>query len=147
MLRLSHKADYAMRAALDLAQPRAADGLARTADVARRIRAPAKFLEAILGDLRRAGLVESRRGAAGGHRLAREAGRITAGDVWRAVEGPFLPGGRPARRAPSSDPSARTLRQLWGEVERAVAAVVDGTTLEELARRAHEAAQVQDFAI
>lgn len=143
MLRLSHKADYALRAALDLARP-SADGLARTADVARRIRAPAKFLEAILGDLRRAGLVESRRGAAGGHRLAREAGRVTAGDVWRAVEGPFPPGGR---RAPGADPAGRALRELWGEVERAVAEVVDGTTLEELARRAQESAQVQDFTI
>jgi len=146
MLRLSHKADYALRAALDLARP-AADGLCRTADVARRIRAPAKFLETILGDLRRAGLVESRRGSAGGHRLAREAGRVTAGEVWRAVEGPFPPTGRVGRRQPGADPAGRALRELWGEVERAVAGVVDGTTLEDLARRAQESAQVQDFTI
>ncbi len=144
MIRLSQKADYAMRAMLDLARAAQPGAVAPTAAIARRTRAPAKFLEAILGELRRAGLVESRRGAAGGHRLARPGSRITAGEVWRAIEGPVGPAGR---RGAASDPAARALRGLWEEVEQAVTRVVDGTTLDDLARRAQESAGVHDFTI
>jgi len=146
MLKLSQKADYALRAMLDLARSAPQGRLFPTADIARRTRTPGKFLESILGELRRAGLVESRRGAAGGHRLARPANRISAGDVWRAVDGPFAPVGR-GRRGPSADPGAGALRELWSEVEVALVRVVDGTTLEDLAQRAREVANVQDFTI
>ena len=60
-----------------------AGGLAEAADV------PRKFLEAILTQLREAGLVESRRGPAGGHRLAANAARISAADIIRAIDGPL----------------------------------------------------------
>ncbi|EST24084.1 hypothetical protein M878_31760 [Streptomyces roseochromogenus subsp. oscitans DS 12.976] len=58
---------------------------------------PHKFLEGILGDLRRAGIVDSRRGGGGGYRLARDAADVTVADVIRAVDGPIVPvrGGRP----------------------------------------------------
>jgi Rrf2 family protein len=147
MLKLSQKADYALRAMLELARSPSPEGLARTAEVARRTRAPEKFLEAILGELGRAGLVESRRGAAGGHRLARAPGSITLGEVWRAVEGPISRGGRGSRRGPAPDAGARALGDLWAEVEESVAQVVDGTTLEDLAQRASEFSKVQDFTI
>lgn len=146
-MRPSQKADYAMRAMLDLARAAEPGAVAPTAAIARRTRAPAKFLEAILGELRRAGLVESRRGAAGGHRLARPGSRITAGEVWRAVDGPLGPAARAGRRGAAADPAARALRDLWEEVEQAVTRVVDGTTLEDLARRAQESAGVHDFTI
>ncbi len=60
-----------------------AGGLAEAADV------PRKFLEAILTQLREAGLVESRRGPAGGHRLVANAARISAADIIRAIDGPL----------------------------------------------------------
>lgn len=141
----SRKADYALRAVLDLAL--APSGrLARTAEIARRTSAPPKFLEAILGELRRARLVESRRGAEGGHRLARPPSRISAGEVWRAIDGPLslAERGGPRRRP---DGAARAVAGLWAEVERAVARTVDQVTVDDLARRADEAAGVHDFAI
>ncbi|MGB8933117.1 MAG: Rrf2 family transcriptional regulator, partial [Anaeromyxobacteraceae bacterium] len=69
----NRKAEYALRALVDLAIRAAPGGFVSTAAVARRTGAPAKFLETIFGELRRAGIVESRRGAVGGHRLARAA--------------------------------------------------------------------------
>ena len=141
----SQKADYALRAALDLALHAGEARLVRTAEVARRTGAPGKFLEAILGEMRRAGLVESRRGAVGGHRLARNPARITAGEVWSAIDGPVAISTR--RRRTAADGAARALHGLWEEVEQAVRQVVDGATLEDLARRAQQISNVQDFSI
>jgi len=149
-VRFSLKSDYALRASLDLALQASSSGLARTADVARRTGAPAKFLEAVLGQLRRAGIVESQRGSRGGHRLGRAPSRIRASDVIRAVEGPEALAARPApRRAPAtpSAGTARVLHQLWTEAERALEAQLDGVTLEDLARRVQESSSIPDFSI
>ena len=130
---------------LDLALHAPPGRLSSTAEIARRTGAPPKFLEAILGELRRARLLESRRGAEGGHRLARPATGIGAGEIWRAIDGPLaLPEG--GRRRGAEGP-ARALMTLWAEVEGAVSRVVDQVTLDELARRAREASGVHDFAI
>ncbi len=142
----SRKADYAIRAMLDLALHARPGRLARTAEIARRTGAPPKFLEAILGELRRARLVESRRGAEGGHRLARPPGRIAAGEIWRTIDGPLALSERGGRRRGADGP-ARALLSLWTEVEGAVSRVVDQVTLDELARRAQEVSGVHDFAI
>jgi Rrf2 family protein len=131
---------------LDLALHARPGRLARTAEIARRTGAPAKFLEAILTELRRARLLESRRGAEGGHRLARTPTRVSAGEIWRAIDGPLSLGERGGRRRGADGP-ARALGALWDEVEGAVARTVDQVTLDDLARRAHEAAGVHDFAI
>jgi len=149
-VRFSLKSDYALRAALDLALHASSTHLARTADVARRTGAPAKFLEAVLGQLRRSGIVESQRGSRGGHRLGRPASRIRASEVIRAVEGPEALLARPAVRraaAGASAGSARALHQMWTEAERAIEAKLDGVTLEDLARRVQESSGVPDFNI
>jgi len=149
-VRFSLKSDYALRASLDLALQASSSGLARTADVARRTGAPAKFLEAVLGQLRRAGIVESQRGSRGGHRLGRPPSRIRASDVIRAVEGPEALAARPAPRRAPATPSAgtsRVLHQLWTEAERALEAQLDGVTLEDLARRVQESSSIPDFSI
>ncbi|HZY04613.1 MAG TPA: Rrf2 family transcriptional regulator [Anaeromyxobacteraceae bacterium] len=142
----SRKADYAIRAMLDLALHARPGRLASSAAIARRTGAPPKFLEAILGELRRARLVESRRGAEGGHRLARPPTRIAAGEIWRAIDGPLALADRGGRRRAADGP-ARALFSLWAEVEGAVSRVVDQVTLDELARRAQEASGVHDFTI
>src|SRR6202020_1415772 len=87
-MRLSARADYALRAAVELA---AADGGHITAEqLARAQQIPGKFLEAILTQLRRAGLVRSQRGPDGGFWLARPAGEISLADIIRAIDGPLL---------------------------------------------------------
>ncbi len=143
----SRKADYALRAMLDLALHAPPGRLVSTAEIARHTGAPAKFLEAILVELRRARLLESRRGAEGGHRLAREPGHVSAGEIWRAVDGPLSLAERGGGRRRGADGPARALAALWNEVEGAVARAVDQVTLDDLARRAHVAAGVHDFTI
>jgi len=87
-MRLSARADYALRAAIELA---AAGGGHVTADqLARTQGIPGKFLEAILTQLRRAGLVRSQRGPDGGFWLARPAEDISLADIIRAIDGPLL---------------------------------------------------------
>ena len=86
-MHVTARGDYAVRAAVELA---AAEGETRkVADIAAAQEIPARFLENILLALRRAGLVQSRRGADGGFRLARPPEPITLADVLRAVEGPL----------------------------------------------------------
>ena len=88
-VRITAKADYAVRAAVELA---AAEDDARPIkgeQLARRQGIPHNFLENILTELRRAGLIRTRRGADGGYQLARRASEITVADVLRAVEGPL----------------------------------------------------------
>jgi Rrf2 family protein len=149
-MRFSLKSEYALRAALDLALHASPSALARTSDIARRTGTPAKFLEAVLGQLRRAGIVESQRGSRGGHRLAALPARISASAVIRAVEGPDALATRPAHRRPASGtaaPGARALHQLWTEAERALVATLDGTSVEDLARLVQDSAAVHDFNI
>src|SRR3954469_1192995 len=86
-VRISAKADYAVRAALELAAaehpPVKGERLAEAQSI------PLKFLENILGDLRQSGLVVAQRGPAGGSRLERSADQITVADIIRAVDGPL----------------------------------------------------------
>src|SRR5260370_21606298 len=87
-MRLSARADYALRAAVELA---ASSGDHTTAEqLARAQHIPAKFLEAILTQLRRAGLVRSQRGPEGGFWLAKPAEEVSLGDIIRAVHGQLL---------------------------------------------------------
>ena len=86
-VQISAKTDYAVRALLSLAarEPE----LVKIDTIVREQALPRKFVEAILGELRRAGIVRSQRGAEGGYALARPAREITLGAVIRAVDGPL----------------------------------------------------------
>src|SRR5438067_5352860 len=86
-VRVSAKADYAVRAMIELAA--SDDGPVKGERIAQAQEIPLKFLENILGDLRHAGLVRSQRGVEGGYWLARPPDEITVAHVIRAVEGPI----------------------------------------------------------
>ncbi|MEW1830145.1 Rrf2 family transcriptional regulator [Streptomyces sp. NPDC088196] len=131
-MRISARADYAVRAVLELAVhgddgPVKAETIATTQDI------PHKFLEGILGDLRRAGIVDSRRGGGGGYRLARAAGAITVADVIRAVDGPIVSvrGERPTGLSYSG--SAEPLLPLWIALRANVRKILEGVTLADIA--------------
>ncbi|WP_166851264.1 Rrf2 family transcriptional regulator [Isoptericola sp. BMS4] len=131
-MRISAKADYAVRASAELAaatdgRPVPAEALARAQDV------PHRFLEAILSDLRREGIVASRRGANGGYVLARPADRVTVADVVRAVEGPlvFVRDARPSDLEYTG--SAASLLHVWVALRVNVRAVLESVTLADLA--------------
>ena len=126
-MRLSARADYALRAAIELA---ASGGGHVTADSLARSQAiPGKFLEAILTQLRRAGLVRSQRGPDGGFWLARDASDISLADIIRAIDGPLLGvrGERPENIAYPG--AAEPLQQVWIALRANERAILEEVTL------------------
>jgi len=144
-MRISQKADYALRALLDLALNARKGTPVPTSEIARRARVPRKFLESILVELRKAGLVASRRGPDGGHLLSREPEAITLGKIRAAVDGPLRVVER-ARQRPG-DPLDAGLRQVWGEVEGGIEGLLERITLEDICRRVDASRKVADFSI
>ena len=130
-MRISAKADYAVRAAVQLAA--SADGPTKGDAIAQSQGIPLKFLENILGDLRQAGLVRSQRGSDGGYWLNRPPEEITVADVIRAVEGPLaaVRGRRPEDVAYAG--AAEPLIQVWIAVRANLRAVVEQVTLADVA--------------
>jgi Rrf2 family protein len=137
-VRISAKGEYAIKAMLDLALSGDGETLQPIQDIARRQGIPQRYLEQVLLGLKRAGFLHSRRGSAGGYRLAKPPAQITAGALLRAVEGQQVVGsvGRAARG--SVGDAGGDLIHLWRAVSEAVDSVVDGTTLEDLRRQALE---------
>jgi Rrf2 family protein len=135
---VSAKGEYAIKAMLDLALTDDGESLQPIQDIARRQGIPQRYLEQVLLGLKRAGFLYSRRGSAGGYRLAKAPDQITVGALLRAVDGDPGAGaaGRRARGSPGD--AAGDLTYLWRAVSEAVDAVVDGTTLEDLKRHAAE---------
>jgi Rrf2 family protein len=130
-MRVSAKADYAIRATVELAA--AGEGPVKGDRLATAQEIPPNFLENILVDLRNAGLVASKRGAEGGYWLARPAGEITLADVIRAVDGPLanVRGVRP--EALAFEGSAEPLRDVWVAVRASLRSVLEHVTLADLA--------------
>ncbi|GAC1612002.1 MAG: hypothetical protein NVS3B26_30560 [Mycobacteriales bacterium] len=128
-MQISAKSDYALRALCVLAAA-PAGAMVRAGDIAAAQQIPLAFLEGILADLRRAGMVESRRGPVGGHRLARPSYAIPLADVVRVVDGPLalVHGHRPERLG-YEGPAAQ-LQQVWVAVRASLRLVLEGTTLE-----------------
>jgi Rrf2 family protein len=130
-VRTTAKADYAVRAAVELA---AVGGLANAEQIAQAQDIPVNFLENILRDLRRAGIVESRRGQAGGYALARPADEITVADVIRAVEGPLANVRGQAPESLAYPGAAAKLRDVWVALRANIRSVLEGVTLADVAR-------------
>jgi Rrf2 family protein len=131
-MRISQRAQYAVRASLDLALQEPSRRGIPSAEVARRTRVPEKFLEAILRDLREAGLVASKRGPDGGHRLVGDPSQVTVMAVVEAIDGPFaaVVAGPPM----FASLEETSLRALWYRVETAVRDTLGEVTLEDLRR-------------
>lgn len=135
---LSSKAKYAVRAAIRLAERPQTEDWVQTAEVAEHERIPRKFLEAILVQLRDHGIVESRRGAHGGHRLLRDPETISVADIIRIVDGPLAltPCASVTRFRPCADcvdmKSCR-LQSLMRQTRDAVAAVLENCSLASMA--------------
>ena len=122
------KVEYGMRALLALTEL----GEAKTAALAESQGLPAKFLSAILNDLRRAGIVVSQRGADGGYRLARPAATITVAEVMRALDGPLaeVRGLRPEDTQYFG--AATHLQDVWVAVRASMRNVLELVTLEDV---------------
>jgi Rrf2 family protein len=131
-MRISAKADYAVRAVVELAaatgdRPVKAERIATAQGI------PLNFLENILGELRHAGIVRSHRGAEGGFRLNRPAQEITIADVIRAVEGPLAS----VRGAPPEDShyegASEALLRVWIAVRANLRSVVEHVSVADVA--------------
>ncbi len=132
---LTKKGKYGIKALLHLAQLPPGQ-LAFVADVASINNIPKKFLDAILGELRNAGFVQSRKGKGGGYRLARAAEEIMVGHVVRVLDGPLAPISCASRTRYEAceDCGEETcqVRHMMLEVRQAIADVLDGRSLASL---------------
>lgn len=134
---LSHKARYALRALVELT--REDGGQVTAADLAVRADAPRKFLEAILLELSRRGIVRSRRGKFGGYALAREPEAISFAEVIRVIDGPLALApcvSRTAFRKCDDCPTLEgcSLREALLRARDATASVLEGYSLADAAR-------------
>jgi Rrf2 family protein len=127
---ISAKAEYGIRAVAELAA--AGGGPCKVADLAAAQDIPARFLQNILLQLRRRGIVRSQRGADGGYRLARPAGQITLADVLRAVDGPLagVRGERPDQVHYGGHAAA--LSDVWVALRVSLRDVLEAITLADL---------------
>src|SRR5919107_4719420 len=129
-MRLSARVDYALRAMAELAAadaPRTVDQLAAAQHI------PSKYLENILGELRRGGLLRSQRGPDGGHRLARPAAEISIADVIRALDGELanVRGSRPENLEYVG--AAAPLQEVWIALRASERAILEGVSLADVA--------------
>jgi Rrf2 family protein len=132
-VRISAKSDYALRATVELAVARDGDNPVKGEQIATAQGIPLRFLENILGDLRNAGIVESRRGVEGGYLLARPAEDITLADVIRAVDGPLANVAGTKPEALTYEGRAEPLRTVWVAVRAALRSVLETTTVADVA--------------
>ncbi|MFJ2651647.1 RrF2 family transcriptional regulator [Streptomyces sp. NPDC087420] len=130
-MQISAKADYAVRALVELAadsgRPLTCESIASSQDI------PFRFLKSVFRDLRQAGLVRSQRGCEGGYWIGRDAAEISVAEVMTAVDGEFLTvrGERPGDLGYPG--AAGTLPDVWRAVEAAARAVLGGTSIARLA--------------
>ncbi|MEU8069929.1 MULTISPECIES: Rrf2 family transcriptional regulator [unclassified Micromonospora] len=137
-MRLSARVDYALRAAAELAsvadeeatgrsRPVTAEQIARAQDI------PPKFLESILLQLRRGGIVHAQRGPEGGYWLARPAGEISLAEVIRVIDGPLahVRGQRPEQLGYQG--AARALQDVWIALRASEREILDLVTIADVA--------------
>jgi Rrf2 family protein len=125
-MRLSARVDYALRAVAELAAanaPRTVEQLSSAQNI------PNKYLESILGELRRAGLLRSQRGPDGGYRLARSPAEISIADVIRALDGELanVRGSRPENLEYVG--AAAPLQEVWIALRASERAILEGVSL------------------
>jgi len=131
-MRVTAKSDYALRALIEIARrgdggPVSAEEIGRLQDI------PHGFLQAILADLRRAGVLVAQRGQSGGWRMSKDADKVTVADVIRAVDGPLVSiyGLRP--EAVEYNEAAAVLQHVWIASRRSLRDVLETVTVRQLA--------------
>lgn len=147
-MRIGIKGDYGLRALIDLAEHFESGKRIQAKDIAARQAVPKDFLALIMIDLRKAGLVESTRGPAGGYRLARQPGEITMGEALAALEEPVAVVECTTELGYNQcSISLRCrMRNVWIEVNRAVSAILDRTTIADLCSAPPPAGETGDDA-
>ena len=139
-MRVTAKSDYALRALVELAAAQLAspdddprENPLSAEELGRRQEIPHGFLQAILSDLRRAGIVASRRGKTGGWFLGREASGITVADVLRAVDGPLVSVYDVRPESVVYNERAAVLQHVWIAARHSLRMVFEQVTIQQLA--------------
>ena len=143
-MKLSLRGEYALRALLVLGlnydKP-----VVRIQTISEQQNIPKRFLEQILNDLKSAGIVQSRRGVAGGYRLARHPDEITLASVVRHIEGALAPVScvceRFYEKCSCPDESRCAIRSVMKEIREAVVKIAERVTIAELCQRSRELGQ------
>ncbi len=144
-MRLSKRGEYGLRAMIALATPLPNGDVPviQIREIAQREQIPAKFLEQILLALKNAGLLHSKMGVGGGYHLARAPQDISLGQIVRVLDGPLAPVKCVSQMAyePCGCPDEETcgLRLVMGDVRNAIAELLDGTSLADVAKRVNVA--------
>ncbi len=127
------KVQYALRAVFELAK-HSGRGPVKIADIAKAQAIPARFLEAILNQLKQAGFVDSRRGKGGGYFLTRSPGRLTVGEVMHFMQGPVRAVDCFVEKSKSSCPllGSCVFLSMWEKVHDAIETVYNNTTFRNL---------------
>jgi Rrf2 family protein len=131
-MRVSAKADYAVRAAMTLAAGASEEAPMKGEAISSAQTIPLPFLQNIFSELRHHGLVGSRRGAEGGHWLARPADDITIAEVIRAVDGPLASVRGESAEDLSYTGEAVALQKVWLALRANVREVLESVTLADL---------------
>ena len=133
-MKLSNKGRYGVRAIFDIAFHN--EGRAtQIKEIAERQAIPPRFLEQIFQDLKRAGLVASRRGPRGGYQLAKTPAEIRLGDIVRALEGPIAVSSPKDEQAEGDATSRAVTEEAFDEVSKRIEACFDDVTIETLCER------------
>ncbi len=133
-MKLSNKGRYGVRAIFDIAFHNAGKAT-QIKDIAERQAIPARFLEQIFQDLKRAGLVSSKRGPRGGYQLAKAPSEIRIGDIVRALEGPIALASGKDGKGDGDATSRAVTEEAWSEISAQVEACFDAKTIEDLCER------------
>ncbi len=140
-MKLSLRGEYALRALIVLGQ-NYSESVVRIQSISRQQHIPQRFLEQILNELKAGGFVESKRGVAGGYRLARPPEDIRLEPVIRHMQGALAPLSSAGRRnvQPRSGPNEATcaIRSVMQEVHEAIARILDQVTVADLCERARQ---------
>jgi Rrf2 family protein len=140
-MKLSLRGEYALRALLVLGLDYG-PSVVQIQTISRRQNIPKRFLEQILNDLKSAGFVQSKRGVAGGYRLARPPEEITLAAVVRHIEGPLAPVGCVSRhfykKCSCPDETRCAIRSVMKEIRDAIVEIAERVTIAELCERWHD---------
>ncbi|MDH3624078.1 MAG: Rrf2 family transcriptional regulator [Myxococcales bacterium] len=133
-MKLSNKGRYGVRAIFDIAF-HSGGKATQIKDISRRQAIPPRFLEQIFQDLKRAGLVTSKRGPRGGYALAINPEGIRVGDIVRALEGPIVLGGGADASGNGDEMSRAVTEEVFSELSNSVEACFDAITIQDLCDR------------
>jgi len=136
-MKITYKGDYALKSVLDLAFQYDLNEPSPLSDISKRQDVPEKYLEQIMLILKKAGIVQSKRGKGGGFLLARAPEDITVGEIVRIIEGPVEPiaCANLDGEIDCKDENQCAFRAVWSEVSAAISDIVDNTTFENIMRK------------